>query len=157
VAQLSTFGKETMLIALKKLFAAKPKVERRPVMHPILGAITYSEEEQAWLTDAAHASLGFRFRIAGEEAPDAALISHAESVARDPLAFRKMVGTFLEIEAERLKDKDDTVRKLEIEMLCLFWPDKPDEGMIYFSGDDRYGVWRCDYKSRKPVGLGFDS
>ena len=146
-----------MFTALKKIFAAKPRVERLPVIHPTLGPITYSDEEEAWLTDPAHASLGFRFHIAGDEAPDAALIPHAESIARDPLSFRNMVGTFLEAEAKRLKDRDDTVRKLEIDMLCLFWPDKPDDGMIYFSGGDRYGVWRCDYRNRKPVGLGFDS
>jgi hypothetical protein len=132
-------------------------MKRLPVINPILGAIAYSELDHEWLTDPTHASLGFRFLIAGEEAPDSALIAHAEAVARNPLSFRKMVSTFLKKEAERLKDKDDTVRKLEIEMLCLFWPDKPDDGMIYFSGGERYGVWRCDYKNRKPVGLGFDS
>ena len=155
--ELWTFGKGIMFTALKKLFASKPKMERVPIMHPTLGLITYSEEEDAWLTAPSHASLGFRFHIAGEEVPASALVSHAESVARDPLAFRKMVSTFLEVEAKRLKDQEDTVRKLEIEMLCLFWPDRPDDGMIYFSGGERYGVWRCDYKNRKPVGLGFDS
>src|SRR5262245_44029491 len=117
-----------MLRTLKKLFAAKAKVQRMPVMHPTLGQITYSEEEETWISDPAHASLGFRFHIAGEEAPAAALVSHVESVARDPLAFRKMVSTFLDAEAERLKDRDDIVRNLKIEMLCLFWPDKPDDG-----------------------------
>lgn len=142
-----------MFSALKKLFAA-PKIERRPVSHPILGPISYSEDEGAWLTESA---LGFRFRIAGEESPDGALLAHAESVARDPIAFKKMVAAFLEEEAKTKKDQEDTVRKLEIEMLCLFWPDRPDDGMIYFTGGDRYGVWRCDYKNRRPIGLGFDS
>jgi hypothetical protein len=146
-----------MFTALKKLFTPKPKPERLPVTHPTLGSITYSDDEDAWLTDPAHASLGFRFHIAGEETPDVGLTAHAESIARDPLAFRKMVSAFLEAEATRLKDKSDSVRRLQIEAVCLFWSDRPDDGMIYFSGGDSYGVWRCDYRERKPAGLGFDS
>lgn len=146
-----------MFSSLKKLFAAKPKIERIPVTHPTLGPITYSEEDEAWLTDASHASLGFRFHFAGKEAPDTRLLPHAESVAHDPADFRRRITAFLDEEAKRLKDKDDTVRNLEIETLCLFWPDRPEDGMIYFSGGERYGVWRCDYKNRRPTGLGFDS
>lgn len=143
-----------MFSALKKLFAAKPKMARVPFSHPTLGIFTYSDDESAWLSEPL---VGFRFHLAGDEAPDGALVAHAESVARDPATFKDMVAGFLEEEARTLKDKEDTVRKLEIEMLCLFWPQRPDDGMIYFTGGDQYGVWRCDYKNRRPIGLGFDS
>jgi len=127
---------------------------RVPFSHPTLGIFTYSDDESAWLSEPL---VGFRFHLAGDEAPDGALVAHAESVARDPATFKDMVAGFLEEEARTLKDKEDTVRKLEIEMLCLFWPQRPDDGMIYFTGGDQYGVWRCDYKNRRPIGLGFDS
>jgi hypothetical protein len=143
-----------MFSALKRIFVAKPKVERVPLSHQTLGVLTYSEDEAAWLSEP---TIGFRFRLAGEEGPDGALIAHAESVARDPSTFKRMVAEFLEVEARISKDKEDTVRGLEIEMLCLFWPERPNDGMIYFTGGDQYGVWRCDYKNGAPVALGFDS
>ena len=146
-----------MLSDLKKLFTPKPKIPRLPFAHPVLGTIVYSEEEGAWMTDSAHASLGFRFHLAGDLAPDSRLLAHAESVASDPAAFRALVIAFLEKEAMRLKDPEETVRKLQIEMLCLFSPERPCDGMIYFTGGERYGVWRCDYKNGRPIMLGFDS
>ena len=51
----------------------------------------------------------------------------------------------------------DEIRQLAIQDVCLFWPDRPDDGMIYFKGPDEFKVWRCDYVARKPQGLGFDS
>lgn len=147
----------SLLSLLKKLFAAPPKIERVPLLHPVLGPITYSEEEEAWLTEPSHASLGFRFSIAGEAAPDARLLAHAESVARDPVVFRQKITAFLEAEAQRWKNHAETVRRLEIAMVCLFWPERPDDGMIFFAGGESYGLWRCDYKNRAPLDLGFDS
>ena len=47
--------------------------------------------------------------------------------------------------------------KNALEGVCLFWPDRPDDGMIYFQGPDESRVWRCDYVSRKPRGPNFDS
>jgi hypothetical protein len=37
------------------------------------------------------------------------------------------------------------------------WPDRPDDGMIYFDGpgtEER--IWRCDYVGRRAQDLGFD-
>ena len=50
---------------------------------------------------------------------------------------------------------EDTL--LPPEDVWLFWPDRPDNGMIYFQVPDESRVWRCDYVSRKPRGPGFDS
>jgi hypothetical protein len=47
--------------------------------------------------------------------------------------------------------------ELTIEDVCLFWPDRPNDGMIYFHGPDETRVWRCDYVNREPRDLGFDS
>jgi hypothetical protein len=48
------------------------------------------------------------------------------------------------------------IRQLVIEDVCLFWPTRPDDGMIYFKGPNAFRVWRCDYIGRTPVALGFD-
>ncbi len=146
-----------MFSALKKLFAPKPKIDREPYVHSALGVLVYSEEEEAWLSDPAHKALGFRFHIAGDEKPDERLFQHAESVAGNPESFRKMVEVFLESEASRMKPRAAVIRELKIDMLCLFWPERPNDGMVYFSGGDGYAVWRCDYKNGKPIGLGYDS
>ena len=146
-----------MLSALKNIFTPKPKIARVPFVHATLGEFTYSGEEEAWLSDPSHGALGFRFHITGDEKPDPRLLPHAESVARDPNAFRKMVGDFMENEACRMKQRAAVIRELKIDMLCLFWPERPDDGMIYFTGGDSYGLWRCDYQNGKPIGLGYDS
>jgi hypothetical protein len=39
----------------------------------------------------------------------------------------------------------------------LFWPHRPNDGMIFFDGPDECRCWRCDLIGRVPVGLGFDS
>ena len=148
---------DIMFTALKRMFSPKPQIGHAPVSNLILGCISFSEEDGAWLTEPSHGALRFRIHIAGVEAPDARLLAHAEAVARDPISFRAMVSDFLEQSAKQMKDEDDTVRKLEIESLCLFWPDRPDDGMIFFLGGEKYRAWRCDYKNRKPIGLGFDS
>jgi hypothetical protein len=146
-----------MFSALKKVFTPKPKVERVPFVHATLGEFAYSEEEEAWLSDPKHGALGFCFHITGDEKPDARLLPHAESVAHDADAFRKMVGDFLESEADRMKPRQAAIRELKIDMVCLFWPERPDDGMIYFTGGDSYGLWRCDYQNGKPIALGYDS
>jgi hypothetical protein len=41
--------------------------------------------------------------------------------------------------------------------VCLFWPERPNDGMLYFKGPDETRVWRSDYRNRLAEGLGFDS
>ena len=70
-----------------------------------------------------------------------------------------MISEFLAEEARRvkhLKQFAHEIEQLRIEDVCLFWPKRPNDGMIYFKEPDRYRVWRCDYVGRKPKGLGFD-
>jgi hypothetical protein len=48
------------------------------------------------------------------------------------------------------------IRQLRLEFVGLLWPDRPNDGLLYFNGPNEYRVWRCDYISRKPQILGFD-
>ena len=49
------------------------------------------------------------------------------------------------------------IRALAIRNICLFWPNRPDEGIIFFDGPDQFRCWRCDLGNGVPVGLNFDS
>jgi hypothetical protein len=133
-----------MFSALKKIFTPKPKVVRAPFVHATLGEFSYSEEEEAWLSDPSHGDLGFRFHITGDQKPDERLLPHAESVAGGSNTFRKIIGDFLESEACRMKPRAAAIRELKLDTLCLFWPERPNDGMIYFTGGESYGLWRCD-------------
>ena len=76
--------------------------------------------------------------------------------------FSRKVADFLEREAREMEGARqprpaEEIRQLTLESICLFWPDRPDDGMLYFDGPDEYRVWRCDYVDREPRALGFDS
>jgi hypothetical protein len=48
--------------------------------------------------------------------------------------------------------------QLEIDNISLCWPERPDDGMIFFRGSpDDVGLWRCGYIARRPTGLGCDN
>jgi hypothetical protein len=52
----------------------------------------------------------------------------------------------------------DEIRQLVIDTVHLPWSDRPDDGMIYFTGPaDELRSWRCDYVNRKPTALGCDT
>lgn len=45
-----------------------------------------------------------------------------------------------------------------LEEVCLFWPERPNDGMLYFKTENETGrLWHSDYRNRTPVGLSFDS
>ena len=51
----------------------------------------------------------------------------------------------------------DEIQALAIRDICLFWPQKTVDGMIFFDGPDEFRCWRCDLVGRVPTGLSFDS
>jgi hypothetical protein len=125
---------------------------------PILGVMRWSDGERLWESKVVATGKNIRFLISGDSKPDRALISHAHDLVRTLPDFEKRVTDFLANEAhDRLKGCRDEIDELTIECICLFWPDRPNDGMIYFRGPNELRVWRCDYVDRKPVGLGFDA
>ena len=89
-----------------------------------------------------------------------ALLAHAADILRKRDAFVAAVSQFLKEEAEKIRSPRsyrDEIEGLKIDRVCLFWPERPDDGMISFSGGRDYRLWRCDYVARQPKGLGFDS
>lgn len=142
---------------LKKLFSTKPPP---PAFHDsVLGMIHFSKDEELWeIAWPLGESRSITLRIAGQGEPDPRLLAHAREVAQSAQEFTSRIRTFLQKEAARFRGDESTVRSLSLESLNLFWPKRPNDGMVYFASfpeDTR--VWRCDYIEREPKTLGYDS
>jgi hypothetical protein len=102
-----------------------------------------------------------RFEIGGRYEPDQALIARARDIFGSFDRFAAGVAAFLAAQAARQEWAPFAaeIRALAIRDICLFWPNRPHEGMIFFDGGDEYECrcWRCDLIGRVPTGLGFDS
>ena len=157
-----------MASLFKRMFGKDQRPVLTVVEHPVLGRMVYSTDREDWESKPGHRGLTFRFAIAGdrrdgqdETGPDRALVLHAETIALDPQQFQMRVREFLNAEVRaqsRLQRLGDEVAQLEIDTVCLMWPERPNDGMILFRGpaDDRRS-WRCDYVEREPKWLGFDT
>src|SRR5436309_1332336 len=149
-----------MFDKLKRFFKRAPPPVAEKIDDPVLGRLMWSEDDEAWVSSSAHAGVGFDFQISGTPEPDEALLAHAADILRKRDAFVEAVSQFLKEEAEKirsLRSYRDEIEGLKIDRVCLFWPERPDDGMISFSGGRDYRLWRCDYVARQPKGLGFDS
>jgi hypothetical protein len=149
-----------MLSFFKKILS-KPRADwPQSVTDAVLGELRLSDDADWWECSTTVGSKTVGFKIGGKSKPDAKLTAHAHDIVRSLPAFEQLVLAFLADEARTVKQLirfSDEIRQLTIEDVCLFWPDRPDDGMIYFRGPDEFRVWRCDYVARKPRGLGFDS
>src|SRR5688572_18820254 len=148
-----------MLSFIKKIFRDPTADWPRSVTDSLLGELRLSDDAEWWEGHTTVGSKTVGFKIGGEGKPDAKLIAHAHDIVRSLPAFEQSVSGFLADEARTTKHLTkfaDEVQQLTVEDVCLFWPDRPDDGMIYFKGPDEFRVWRCDYVARKPQGLGFD-
>lgn len=147
-----------MFEILKKLFAERRADWKRSVSDSVLGELVLSSDGDWWESTITLDGSAVQFQLGGDREPNAALISHAHDIVREFATFSRAVREFLAAEAARLPSAAaDEIRQLTLESVCLFWPQRPDDGMLYFHGPDRDRVWRCDYIHRQPQGLGFDS
>jgi hypothetical protein len=149
-----------MFAKLKRFFRGEPPPVVEKIDDPVLGTLTWSKDDEAWVSSATHAGVGFEFQISGTPEPDRALLAHAADIlgrkddfAAEVLAYAKSEGETV----RSLRSYRDEIAGLRVERVCLLWSDRPDDGMISLSGGRDYRLWRCDYIARKPKGLGFDS
>ena len=148
-----------MFKQLKRFLQGEPPPVAATIEDPALGLLSWSQDDEAWHSRTDHRDAGFAFQITGTPQPDAALVRHAADILQKKEEFVLSVQHFLAAEAavSRLSAFKAEIAGLKIERVCLFWPDRPDDGMIYFDGGSDGRVWRSDYISRVPKGLGFDS
>jgi hypothetical protein len=140
---------------LRSLFGPLPK--RTPFTDPILGEL--KPEDMWWSANVSRSNDSFQFGIGGESTPDAALLSHAHDIFNNYEQFKRTIRDFIELESRDYPDEAQAeLAKLEIDFIGLYWPQRPDDGMIFFRNPaETFRAWRCDYVGRKPVGLGFDT
>ena len=144
-----------MLEVLKRLFASA--APPNDFLDPALGQLRWSEDEGAWLAPVPSQPT-VRFQITGDRTPDPRLLVHAQDIAANFPAFQEMVRATLEAEAATFNPfYTEEIKGLRLESIHLFWPKRPDDGMLYLAGGRNDRLWRFDYVHRRPAGLGFDS
>src|SRR5262245_44688883 len=138
---------------LRSLFGSRHP-PRQSFNDPVLGEL--KPGETGWTVNLTKGPDSFGFTIGGANEPDDRLLAHARDILNDYESFKKAVRECVECES---RDYPEEVKaelaRLEIDNICLFWPARPDDGMIFFRGSENdVGLWRCDYIDRRPTGLG---
>ena len=149
-----------MFEKLKRFLQGEPPPVASTIEDPTLGLLSWSKEEEAWLSRPEHRDIGFVFQITGTPQPDASLVRHAADIIQSKDEFVRSVHRFLAAEAATvagLSAFKTEIAGLKIERVSLLWPDRSNDGMIFFAGGRDHRVWRSDYISRIPKELGFDS
>lgn len=151
-----------MFESLKKLFLGDKRPVVRSITHPVLGTLSYSDDDEAWLVAPKTSPCGFGFYISGDWASDApeirpasALIDHAATLASNPEPFIRSVREFVELQlqsAPYLTADKDEILKLRVYEVALMWPERPDDGEIQLRTSlDSERMWHCAYIARKPA------
>jgi hypothetical protein len=140
---------------LRFLFNRQPR--RESFTDPALGELKAAEA--GWTASVAKGNDSFRFTIGGIRVPDASLLAHAHDILREYDSFKKSISDFIQAESiDYPEDVKSELAKLQIDDISLCWPERPNDGMIFFRGTDQdIGAWRCDYVARKPTNLGCDT
>jgi hypothetical protein len=145
-----------MFKSLTEFFGGKKTEPVTSIEDVILGKMHFMEGD-SWGARVTIAGKRIGFSIRGDATgPDTALLAHAHDIVKSFADFENMISVFLADEGRRMNMTSDQIRQFEIEEVILHWPERPDDGMIYFRGLEDIGLWRCDYINRKPKGLGFD-
>ena len=125
---------------------------------PVLGTLVLESDDHLWCET--RLELGGRpitFLIGGDQEPSPGLLQHARDIVAAWPEFEARVAAFLLREADVHSRDSSEIRALRIDSIELWWQDRPDDGMIYFTGSSERRLWRCDYIGRQPRDLGFDS
>jgi hypothetical protein len=126
-----------------------------------LGALILNDggAEGCWVARVTAQGRPVTIQIGGRYEPDPALIERARDIAVSIDRLVAEVAAFLACEAARSEWEPFAaeIRALAIRDICLFWPNRPDEGMIFFDAPDEGLCWRCDLVGGVPSGLSFDS
>ena len=114
-----------MFTKLKKFILGDKRPIVRSVSHPVVGTLTYSEDDEAWLIHPETSGYGFGFYIAGdwdsaalEIRPALALLDHAAAIAANSEAFAQSVQEFIDSQLQSVPSLDSD--KDEVRVSCGF-------------------------------------
>lgn len=134
-------------------------VQKSTIDVPGVGIASYDEDTSAWVVSSPHE---WDIHLAGSvDAVDPALARSGVWFRTNREQFEHDIKIFLQMQEQDRQFKEwqealDDIRSLRIEFVTLASPQRPNDGMIYFCGNESDRVWRCDMIDRKPRGLGFD-
>ncbi len=148
-----------MISKLISRFRGTQSEPLREVVDPVLGPCFPGQEERWWRAVVDVHGRRITFTLGGDLAPDPALLAHARDIVAELDAFEIRVREFLKAEAAAIGDAEARaeIESLKLDDVCLFWPDRPNDGMIYFAGASDERLWRCDYVQRECRSLGCDT
>jgi hypothetical protein len=148
-----------MIPKLLDFLRGQPRLPLRELVDPVLGRCVPEQEERWWEATVKVGDQTIGFTLGGDLEPDPALLEHARQIVAELDAFRARVAAFLAGEAAGTADPivRAEIEILQIEEVCLFWPDEPGDGVIYFAGPSEDRVWRCDYVEKQCRDLACDS
>ena len=147
-----------------KLFAKPPEPEKS-FTDPVLGAMTWSDDDEAWSGE--HNGFDFLIDYEQEKLPAPALLAYAREILNDADWLH---ATLLEAKTKYKSDlppKDRAFYNNEIDQLT--WGQisfgfyrKPIHGenrriFATLNGGRDYRCWRIEYLYRTCTGLGFDT
>ena len=130
------------------------KNERHAFQDEVLGTMPWDEDEDGWVARVPGAT--FRIVLTGDERPDTRLLASARALSADSTKLTQQVESLLTTYAARVPGAADEVLALGMDSVHLTRPNRPGDGMIFFTGPDEHRVWRCDYVAGRPQDLGFD-
>jgi hypothetical protein len=148
-----------MISRLLSLFRGSPDEPLRAIVDPVLGLCVPDQDAGWWQARVEVNGRKIAFTMAGDLAPDPALLAHAHRIVADLDAFEKSVAEFLRQAAAKVEVPElrAEIESLAIDDVSLTWPDRPLDGMIYFTGSSDERSWRCDYIDGQCRGLGCDT
>jgi hypothetical protein len=146
-----------MLRSIIRSLFGRARPPRQPFHDAVFGDL--KPGETGWTVRVLKGMDTFEFTIGGVGRPDERLLAHAHDIFNDYDSFKKAVIECIEYESREFpSDVKSELAGLEVDNVSLFWPDRPDDGMIFFRGSENdFGLWRCDLINRKPTGLGCDT
>ncbi len=146
-----------MFEKLKETLFSKPRPPQGATFQaPDLGEFKFNDDVDLWEIEVVKDGDTIVFGVGENDAPSQTLIQHAIDILKDYASFKKMVMEYVVSEKSQFKGYENEIDQLTIESVSLFNSQEPDNGAIYFKGQDESRMWRCDYVDRKPKGLGFD-
>src|SRR5689334_9333015 len=92
-----------MFEKLKRFLQGDPPPIADKVEDPNLGTLSWSKDDEAWLSHSEHRDVGFSFQISGTPHPDASLVHHAADIIKKKEDFVRSVQRFLSEEAASVR------------------------------------------------------